>query len=138
MPESIAGSTQSPAAPTLALPPDLALARREEVLEICYWYRGEGFGTSYSAQSLKSFLPYPEAEIRASLEALVAQGHLVPAGADGAAAAAAPGSFVLTGAGLALAARLFADGFIDFQQAAHGECADGCCDGDDHSRCAHA
>jgi len=116
---------------TQPLPPDLALARREEVLEICYWYRGEGFGDTYHPAVLKSFLPYPEAEIQSSLDALSGQGYLAPA-------AQAVGSFVLTGNGLKLAARLFADGFTDFQQAAHGECADGCCDGDDHSRCSHA
>lgn len=112
-----------------ALAPDQALARREEVLEICFWFRGEGFGDTFEPKSLKTFLPYPEAEIFDLLQALTRQGQfdLQPSG-----------SYTFTPGGLKLAARLFADGFTDFQQAAHGECADGCCDDDDHSRCAHA
>lgn len=112
-----------------ALSPDLALARREEVLEICYWFRGEGFGERYTTPELARFLPYPPAEIGEALTALCRQGQLAPV---------AEGTYVLTDSGLKLAARLFADGFTEFQQAGHGECADGCCDGDDHSRCSHA
>ena len=29
------------------------------------------------------------------------------------------------------AARMFVETFIDFQQLGHGECQDGCCDGDE-------
>jgi len=108
--------------------PALALARREEVLEICYWFRGEGFGDRYSPAKLKPFLPCPEPEIELTLRGLVEQGYLAEAGGD---------EVLLTDAGLKLAARLFADGFTELQQSGHGECHEGCCDGDDHSRCSH-
>lgn len=115
--------------PAAALAPDEALARREEVLEICYWFRGEGFGDTFTPPALKTFLPYPEPEIAQWLDTLARQGQL--AVADGGR------GFVFTPAGLKHAARLFADGFTDFQGGGHGECPDGCCDGDDHSRCSH-
>lgn len=114
--------------PAPALDPMARLARREEVLEICYWFKGEGFGEQFSVRSLKPFLPCRETEIADALVDLVGQGHLVHAGAT---------EYRLTDSGMRLAARLFADSFTELQQSAHGECHEGCCDGDDHSRCSH-
>lgn len=101
------------------------LACREEVLQICYWYQGEGFGDRCDARVLAPFLPYGAQAIETALAELVALGQLF---ADGAA-------YRFTAAGRREAGRLFADDFADFQKQGHGECDAGCCDGDDHSRC---
>lgn len=101
------------------------LVNREEVLQICYWYHGEGFGDRYNATVLGPFLQCGRAEIDAAFDELAAQGHLV----------ADEGGYRFTDSGRREAGRLFADGFADFQKQGHGECEAGCCDGDDHLRC---
>ena len=116
--------------PIGASPPNDALARlahREEVLQICYWYHGEGFGERFEAALLHPFLACDAAVIERALLELVAQGDLQ----------AAPGAtgYCFTERGRREAGRLFADGFADFQKQGHGECDAGCCDGDDHSKC---
>ncbi len=111
--------------------PDDALARmvhREEVLQICYWFQGEGFGERYDATVLRPFLQCAESAIDTALRELVVQGDL-QADAD------AAGGYVFTDKGRREAGHLFADGFADFQKQGHGECDAGCCDGDDHSKC---
>ena len=110
-------------------PPVPALQRlvdREEVLQICFWFQGEGFGDRYDAVSLRPFLNCGEPAIRAALADLAERGALE---------AAEAGGYRFTATGRAEAARLFAEGFADFQKQGHGECDAGCCDGDDHSRC---
>ncbi|RUM52065.1 MAG: hypothetical protein DSY87_07815 [Methylococcus sp.] len=104
------------------------LVNREEVLQICYWYQGEGFGEAYNATALGSFLNCDAEAINAALEELTGQGYLV-------AVASPPNSFCFTARGKKEGGRLFADSFSDFQKAGHGECAAGCCDEDDHSQC---
>jgi hypothetical protein len=66
--------------------------------------------------------------VEAAIGELVQQGYLEPA------AAPVPG-YRLSPEGKKKAGRLFADDFADYQNAGHGECAAGCCDGDDHSQC---
>jgi hypothetical protein len=105
------------------------LMHREEVLQICYWYQGEGFGDRYDAQVLAPFLPCDRGAIEQALSELAASGQL-RAGGDG--------RYAFTENGRHEAGRLFADGFTDFQKQGHGECDAGCCDGDDHSRCGDA
>ena len=108
--------------------PDDALARlvnRDEVLQICYWFQGEGFGDRYDAALLRPFLQCDAAAIKIALAELAEQGDLQ----DDA------GRWRFTDKGQREAGRLFADGFADFQKQGHGECDAGCCDGDDHSKC---
>ncbi len=102
------------------------LVNREEVLQICYWFQGEGFGNRYAPAVLRPFLNCDEAAIELALRDLAAQGDLQPDG---------PAAWRFTDQGRREAGRLFADGFADFQKQGHGECAAGCCDGDDHSKC---
>ena len=102
------------------------MAIREDVLQICFWYQGEGFGERYDAAVLRPFLNCDERAIRIALDELVARGDLEPADAGG---------YRFSARGRNEAARLFADSFGDFQKQGHGECDAGCCDGDDHSRC---
>ncbi|PZR51382.1 MAG: hypothetical protein DI537_56875 [Stutzerimonas stutzeri] len=101
------------------------LVNREEVLEICYWYQGEGMGEVYSAQVLEPFLACPTEVIDSALRELAEQGllELVAAPVRG---------YRLSIAGSKQAGRLFAESFADFQHPGHGECEAGCCEEDDH------
>ena len=98
------------------------LVHREEVLQICYWFKGEGFGDHFEAALLRPFLQCDDAAIDIALRELAAQGDLQDDG----------GRYRFTEKGQREAGRLFADGFADFQKQGHGECDAGCCDGDDH------
>jgi hypothetical protein len=97
------------------------LEQREEVLEICFWFQGEGFGDRFSAASIKTFLNLPDDEIREALEALVEEGAFMRDGAG----------YAFSSEGRTRASRLFHDTFADFQVGTHGECTAGCCDGED-------
>ena len=101
---------------------------REEVLQICYWYEGEGFGKVFDAAVLAPFLKCGSEAADAALRDLVARGFLERAGEP-------PAGYRFTGTGRKQGGRLFADDFTDYQMAGHGECAAGCCDNGDHSRC---
>ena len=101
---------------------------REEVLQICYWYLGEGMGDIYNPMLLAPFLNRPAAAIESTLRELSAQGLLEPINEPAA-------SYRLTPIGKKKAGQLFAESFSDFQKQGHGECDAGCCDEDDHSRC---
>lgn len=116
--------TAEPAPP--ATDPLARLAMRGEVLQICFWFLGEGFGDSYDAAMLRPFLPFDEPLIDAALRDLAGRGDLEEL---------ADGRFRFSAQGQREASRLFADAFSDFQKQGHGECAAGCCEGDDHSRC---
>ncbi len=103
------------------------LVNREEVLQICYWYHGEGFGEQYDGAVLGPFLQCDAQAIATALHELAVRGDLESADASG--------RYRFTEQGRREAGRLFAEGFADFQKQGHGECDAGCCDGDDHSRC---
>lgn len=105
--------------------PDQALQRlrrRDEVLEICFWYRGEGFGEVFTAGALTPFLNASGGEVETALTELVAAGQMQ---------ALAQG-YVFTDAGRRRAGRMFAESFVDFQRPAHGECEGDCCGEDEH------
>ena len=104
------------------------LVNREEVLSICFWFQGEGFGEVYRAAEMETFLNCNASSISAALKELVAEGHLEEI-------AGQPEAFQFTEAGKKQGGRLFGDAFSDLTRQGHGECADGCCDGDDHSNC---
>lgn len=102
------------------------LAMRDEVLQVCYWYQGEGFGDRYDAAVLRPFLACDERAIELALAELAQLGDLERE---------AGGCYRFSTGGRREAGRLFADAFSDFQKQGHGECDAGCCDGDDHSQC---
>ena len=104
------------------------LVDSEEVLQICFWYQGEGFGSVFDAPLLEPFLNRDAQAIESALRELTVRGYLEPADAPAR-------GFRFTDAGRRQGGRLFADDFSDYQRAGHGECAAGCCDGDDHSQC---
>lgn len=97
------------------------LKEREEVLQIGYWYQGEGLGTTLFPQAVQPFLQADPARMAATFEALVASGDL----------RRLDNGYDFTVEGKRKAARMFTETFTDFQQPGHGECVDGCCDGDE-------
>lgn len=104
------------------------LVNREEVLQICYWFQGEGLGDVYTPKPLGPFLNRATDAIDASLQELAELGDLE---SD----PQLDGAYRLTPGGKKKAGQLFAESFSDFQKQGHGECDAGCCDGDDHSQC---
>lgn len=98
-----------------------ALILREEVLQICFWYQGEGFGDRFTAAAVMPFLQSDPEAVAATLAELAAEGEL---SVDGAA-------YRFTEEGRRKAGRMFAETFTDFQMGTHGECNAGCCDGDE-------
>ena len=98
------------------------MREREEVLQICYWFIGEGFGDRFRPDTVKTFLNSDPASIAEAFEALADQGDLARSGAD----------YVFTVEGKRKAGGLFFETFTEFQQAAHGECHAGCCDSEEH------
>ena len=104
------------------------LVDREEVLQICYWFQGEGLGDIYNPSLLGPFLNRAPQAIDSALQELAQQGLLDPV-------AGPMPSYRLSERGKKEAGRLFAESFSDFQKQGHGECDAGCCDGDDHSQC---
>jgi hypothetical protein len=103
------------------------LVNREEVLQICFWFQGEGFGERYDVATLRRFLQCDETAIDTALRELALRGEL--------AAEQGGAGYRFTEIGRREAGKLFADSFADFQKQGHGECDAGCCDGDDHSQC---
>lgn len=101
------------------------MREREEVLEICFWYQGEGLGSSFAPALVLPFLNSDPISVAQAFEALVAEGSLAREG----------DRYVLTTSGKRQAGRMFTETFVEFQQPGHGECQDGCCDGDEP--CAH-
>ncbi|MGP1398071.1 MAG: hypothetical protein ACTS3R_21395 [Inquilinaceae bacterium] len=97
------------------------LVEREEVLQICYWYRGEGFGDRFTPAAVMPFLQSDPKIVAEMFASLAMSGDLVLEN----------GSYAFTEAGRRRAGRMFFDTFTEFQQAGHGECTAGCCDGDE-------
>lgn len=90
---------------------------RDEILQLLYWIRGEGFGEEVDPGLLQRFLGV-DAEIGVRyLDRLVVDGLL---------RRSAEGRYGLTGTGQAIGARVFADDFADLTRPAHGECGPDC------------
>jgi hypothetical protein len=97
------------------------LKAREEVLQICYWYQGEGFGERLSPAAVMPFLNIDRAVVADIFEALAAEGEFERT----------DGGFVFSADGKRRAGRLFVETFTEFQTGTHGECTAGCCEGDE-------
>lgn len=109
------------------------LKQREEILQICYWYQGEGLGSVFTPQSVMAFLQASPSRVAETFNELVESGDFQRADRG----------YEFTPDGKRKAARMFVEGFTDFQQPGHGECVDGCCEGDEpcdaqHLNCDHA
>ena len=103
------------------------IAEREDVLEFCYWYHGEGFGDRFTVEATGPFLGKSAGETSEILELLADEGALLRDGAG----------YRLSDGGRKSARRLFHDTFADFQVGTHGECTAGCCDSEAEAECDH-
>ena len=94
---------------------------REDVLQICYWYQGEGFGDRFSPQSVMPFLQN-DLEVVAEVMAELAEDGTLTREDD---------QYRFSAGGKRKAGVMFYETFTEFQQSSHGECNAGCCDGDE-------
>ncbi|WP_270933184.1 hypothetical protein [Falsiroseomonas oryzae] len=97
------------------------LQAREEIMQICYWYQGEGFGERFSPAAVMPFLNLDRALVADIFEALAADGTMEKSF----------GTYAFTAGGKRGAGRLFVETFTEFQTGTHGECTAGCCEGDE-------
>lgn len=97
-----------------------AIRRRDELLQVLYWMRGEGLGEAVSPGDVARLLPdVPRPLLDADLRALCEAGLAEPAGGD---------RYRLTGEGVREGGRRFADAFADYMKPGHGACSDPECD----------
>lgn len=97
------------------------IARRDEMLELLFWFEGEGLGSSATLPAMTRFLVQDEAVVRQTLDDLLRTGWVVEAAGD-------PAEYLLTEVGRKEAARRFADEFAELLGQGHGECNDPTCD----------
>lgn len=97
-----------------------AIRRRDEILQVMFWMRGEGLGEAPGADDLQRFLlGESAAALEEDLAALAATGLLEPAGG---------GRFRLTRRGLEEGGRRFREEFEELMHQGHGACSDPDCD----------
>lgn len=88
---------------------------RDELLQILFWFEGEGFGEAVAARELLPFLDASEGLIAYHLERLVAEGAARRVPGD-------PARYCLTEWGSKEGGRRFADEFSGLTHQAHLEC----------------
>lgn len=97
-----------------------AIRRRDELLQVMYWMRGEGLGDTVAPADVERLLiGTPRAVLAADLRGLC-EAEL--AEEDG------QGRFSLTEAGRQEGARRFSEEFSDYVHPGHGACSDPACD----------
>ncbi len=106
---------------------------RDEILQVMYWYRGEGFGESVTVGDLRTFLPADERLLAFQMESMVVDGYLVRDDDT-----PSP-RYAFTDYGAREGARRFADEFSDITMQGHGECGPDCphCKGVARDKCVH-
>ena len=97
------------------------IAREDELLELLYWFEGEGFGGVASLDGIVRFTNLTEPLVRRTLDRLVARGDVALAMVRGT-------EYRLTDTGRREAARRFAAEFAPLLSQGHGECSDPNCD----------
>ena len=97
------------------------IAREDELLELLYWFEGEGFGGVASIEGIIRFTNLSEPLVRRTLDRLEARGDVRLDTARGA-------EYRLTETGRREAARRFAAEFAPMLSQGHGECSDPDCD----------
>jgi len=97
------------------------IAREDELLELLYWFEGEGFGGVASIEGIIRFTNLSEPLVRRTLDRLEARGDVRLDTARGA-------EYRLTESGRREAARRFAAEFAPLLSQGHGECSDPDCD----------
>lgn len=96
------------------------IARRDELLELLFWFQGEGLTASGTVAGMTRFLAHPEELVRCTLADLVKRGYITLMEESG--------EYHLTATGRVEAARRFADEFAPLLSQGHGECSDPDCD----------
>jgi hypothetical protein len=99
----------------IAMPDPLDDIRlRDELLQILFWFRGEGLGDAVTPRDLTTFLGVDADPVQRRLERLVEEGYVDPD----------PGGerYSLTAWGIKEGGRRFADEFAGLTGQAHGEC----------------
>ncbi|MFN8482248.1 MAG: hypothetical protein U0768_04190 [Anaerolineae bacterium] len=97
-----------------------AIFWRDEILQIMFWFRGEGFGEVVTARDMTPFLRADEAFIQYHLEHMVDDGYVERV-------EELPGHYRLTELGVKEGGRRFADEFAGLTGQAHLECNDPSC-----------
>lgn len=92
-----------------------AIRWRDEVLQMLYWYRGEGLGEAVTALDLVPFLVADPKLVVGQLEQLVEEGYVTIV--EGSSV-----RYALTERGVKEGGRRFADEFAGLTGQAHGEC----------------
>ena len=100
---------------------DNDIAREDELLELLYWFEGEGFGGVASTEGIVRFTNLSEPLVLRTLERLTSRDHVVLDQSRG-------GEYRLTDTGRREAARRFAAEFAPMINQGHGECSDPDCD----------
>lgn len=100
------------------------IARADELLELLYWFEGEGFGGAATLEGIVRFTTLEEALVRRTLERLIARGDVVVIQLDGSGGE----EYRLSEPGRREAARRFAAEFAPMLSQGHGECSDPNCD----------
>lgn len=97
------------------------IAREDEILELLYWFEGEGFGGVAGIANITRFTALTETVVRRTLNRLMSRGdvRVDPVGAE---------EYHLTESGRREAARRFAAEFAPLLSQGHGECSDPDCD----------
>ena len=93
-----------------------ALFWKDEILQVLYWMKGEGFGKEASLQQVVPLLASNKANLEYHLNKLVKDGFLTKK----------KDLFELTEMGNKEAGRRFSDAFSGLQKAGHGECGPDC------------
>ena len=97
------------------------IAREDELLELLYWFEGEGFGGVATLDGIVRFTSLDEPLVRQTLARLIARGDVVVDASRGE-------EYCLTEPGRREAARRFAAEFAPMLSQGHGECSDPNCD----------
>lgn len=97
------------------------IAREDELLELLYWFEGEGFGGVATLESITRFTSIPEQVVQLTLGRLLSRGDI-------AMDTVLHAEYRLTETGRREAARRFAAEFAPMLSQGHGECSDPNCD----------
>lgn len=100
-----------------------AIAREDELLELLYWFEGEGFRGVADMPGIVRFTAIDEATVRHTLDRLMARGDVCVDDSDDRGR-----QYRLTETGRREAARRFAAEFSPMLNQGHGECSDPDCD----------
>src|SRR5205807_278476 len=93
-----------------------ALYWRDEILQVMFWLRGEGFGDHADAPLIERFLGVDANIGIGYLDRLVEEGYLIRDAAH----------YRLTEQGIEQGGRIFSEEFAEFMRPTHGECGPDC------------